>query len=74
MTELEKMTVSELQTELQRAEAALEDLQEERRFTLGQTGVHIGASRVEMLQQQWAKEENVLTDKIAVIRKLLQTE
>lgn len=72
MVDLDSMSNDQLQAELDKAEAALQDLQEERQFTLGQTGVHIGASRVASLRAQWDREERALMERITAIRKLLQ--
>lgn len=49
-----------LLSRLGKIETALLDLEEERRFTLGQTGVHIGAARVDYLRRSWASEESRL--------------
>ncbi len=73
MVDLENMTKVQLQSELEKAQASLDDVQEERMFTLGQTGVHIGASKVAALRAQWDKEEQSLNERIAAIKKLLQT-
>jgi hypothetical protein len=72
MSDLQNLSEEELRDELEKAQAELEDLQEERRFTLGQTGVHMGAARVELLQSQWEREERELNEKIAAIRACLQ--
>ena len=45
MADLETMTVTELQNLLARLRADLDDLEEERCFVLGQTGVHISAGK-----------------------------
>lgn len=56
---------------LAQIEAALVDLEEERRFTLGQTGVHLGAARVDYLRRSWASEEARLRAEAAEIKHLL---
>ncbi len=73
MLDLQNLNQDDLRAELEKAQAALEDLQEERLFTLGQTGVHIGASRVAALRSQWDREEHDLNEKIAAIRARLQS-
>jgi hypothetical protein len=50
MGELHELNKDELMRELQKVEADLEDLEEMRLFTLGQTGVHIGVLRLKALQ------------------------
>ena len=54
-----------------KAESALLDLEAERRFTLGQTGVHIGAARVDYLRRSWASEEARLRAEIDEINRAL---
>lgn len=58
--------------ELKMAQAALEDLEEERRFTLGQTGVHLGAQRVRSLRAAWDREEARLRQQIAALKAQLE--
>lgn len=72
MEELQPLSKNELEVELKKAEDSLEDLREERQFTLGQTGVHIGASRVDYLRHTWEKEENALLDRIERIKARLK--
>ena len=45
----------------------LEDVDEEREFTLGQTGVHIGANELARLRKAWEKDETRLKQRIAAI-------
>lgn len=52
----------------------LEDLEEERRFTLGQTGVHLGAGRVDYLRRSWASEEARLRAELAALEAQLAAE
>lgn len=56
---------------LAKAETALLDLEEERRFTLGQTGVHMGAARVDYLRRSWASEEARLRAEIDEVNRVL---
>ena len=51
--ELAGMDQEQLKEALSQAELQLEDVQEERDFTLGQTGVHIGANELERLRRAW---------------------
>ena len=53
--ELAEMGVEQLEEALRWADLQLEDVLEERRFTLGQTGVHIGGSRLARLRDAWSQ-------------------
>ena len=57
--ELAGMDPEQLKEALSQAELQLEDVQEERDFTLGQTGVHIGANELERLRRAWETDERV---------------
>ncbi len=46
MNELSDMTPSELDEYLSKLKADLEEIEEERMFVLGQTGLHVSASEV----------------------------
>ena len=72
MEESQVVSKEELLAELKKAEESLDDLREERMFTLGQTGVHIGAARVEHLRRQWDGEEKALLEKIALLKSRLE--
>ncbi len=65
---LEEMGVEELAEALRQAELSLEDVEEERRFTLGQTGVHIGARELGRMRSGWAREEARLRERIDAIK------
>jgi hypothetical protein len=71
VSELEGLSKDELLQELQKAEAELEDLEEMRRFTLGQTGVHIGALRLKSMRAAWEREGTNLRQRIEAIKALL---
>jgi hypothetical protein len=66
--ELAEMDADQLKEALSRADGELEDVQEEREFTLGQTGVHIGAAELARLRNAWARDEARLQERIAAIR------
>ncbi|MCL5959126.1 MAG: hypothetical protein M1358_07355 [Chloroflexi bacterium] len=72
MENLESMSKEALLADLKKAEDNLDDVRDERDFTLGQTGVHLGASRVEYLRQSWEREERQLLEKINLIKSRLQ--
>ncbi len=63
----------EARAELAKAESALEDLDEMRRFTLGQTGVHIGAERLRSMQAGWTREETNLRQRISLLESRLNS-
>ncbi len=52
-------------------EESLQDVLEERRFTLGQTGVHLGAARVASLRAAWERDEARLREEIAGLQRAL---
>lgn len=61
-----------LREELQKAQRALEDLEEERLLTLGQTGVHIGAKELNRLTSSFARDEARLRARIQELIALLE--
>ncbi len=66
------MTVEELREELREAEEALEDVREERRFTLAQTGVHIGARELKTMLHRWERDESRLLERLDEIKARLE--
>ena len=71
MEELAALPRDELVKELKRAEVDLDDVEEMRLFTLGQTGVHLGAGRMKSLQGSWDRDEARLRQRITEIKALL---
>ncbi len=71
MNELETLSPVQLRAELRQVELDLEDLEEQRLFTLGQTGVHLGAGRLKSLQSSWARDEVRLRERRQAIQDLL---
>jgi hypothetical protein len=67
MKKLADMSVEELRELLSRLEADLEDVEEERRFVLSQTGVHISASTAGRYQA----EADHLRERIEEVRRTL---
>ena len=65
---LESLSAEELAEVLRQAELGLEDVQEERRFTLSQTGVHIGARELARMNSAWAREEARLRERVEEIK------
>lgn len=57
----------ELAEHLKQARLGLEDVEEERRFTLGQTGMHIGAREIARMRAAWARDEARLRERIHAI-------
>ena len=66
-SELSGMDIDQLREALSQTEASLEDVDEEREFTLGQTGVHIGANELARLRKAWEKDETRLKERLAAI-------
>ena len=69
--DLAQLSLEQLQEELTRAESSLEDVLEERMFVLGQTGAHLGASKVASLRSQWDRDEATLRARIAALHSAL---
>jgi hypothetical protein len=65
--ELAEMDADQLKEALNRAELELEDVLEERDFTLGQTGVHIGANELARLRKAWERDETRLRERMGAI-------
>ncbi len=65
------MTPAQLATALSQAEEELGDMQDERLFTLGQTGVHIGAAELRRINGHFEREEKRIRERIAAIRSAL---
>ncbi|MDH7488901.1 MAG: hypothetical protein QHH80_05285 [Anaerolineae bacterium] len=61
-----------LREELRKAQQALEELEEERLLTLGQTGVHIGAQELHRLTSSFARDEARLRARIQELAALLE--
>ncbi|MBI2304846.1 MAG: hypothetical protein HYU86_08905 [Chloroflexi bacterium] len=66
-------TREELQAHLEEALAALEDLEEERRRFLGQTGVHIGVRIIQKMRRQFEREEAELRERIHFLKASLES-
>ena len=71
--DLTKLTQEALLGELKMAEEQLEDLYEERRIYLGQTGVHVGVRQLERFRRQIARDEERLLQHINSIKALMDT-
>jgi hypothetical protein len=70
--DLHSMTREQLQTALTAAQEELSDMEDERRFTLGQTGVHIGAAELKRINGHFERETKRLNERMAAIRDALQ--
>ncbi len=73
LDDLATLSDDQLRAELRQVEADLEDLEEVRFATLGQTGVHLGAGKLQSLQATWNREEKRLRERLEAITSLLQT-
>ncbi|MBF8268010.1 MAG: hypothetical protein HW388_1518 [Dehalococcoidia bacterium] len=71
--ELLAMNREQLRTELDKALAGLEDLEELRRGFMGQTGVHIGMAVLTSARRQFEQGEARLKERIALLEELLHT-
>lgn len=65
-------TREELLAEMEKVEQEMQDLEEERRAFLGQTGVHIGVGLLKTRRRQYEREEEALRDRIASIKARLE--
>lgn len=68
---LESLSTEQLRIELRRAEADLEELNEERLMILGQTGVHVGAHELNRITSSFIRDEARLRARIEAIIRLL---
>ena len=70
--DLNRMTPEQLQAAWAAAQEELADMEDERRFTLGQTGVHIGAAELKRINGHFERESKRLNERLAAIRDALQ--
>ncbi len=66
--ELGSLSAEQLADALRAAELQLDDVIEERSFTLGQTGVHIGARELVRMRAGWERDETRLRERIGAIK------
>lgn len=66
---ISEMSFEQLKEALRQAELDLEEVRYERRFTLGQTGIHLGGHQRSELEDAWARDEMHLKERLAVLRK-----
>ena len=69
--DLATLDAAQLQEALAKARDELLDVQEEREFTLGQTGMHVGANEAARLRRAWERDESRLQERIDAIEALL---
>ncbi len=69
--DLSGLTPEQLQAALHSAQEELSDMEDERRFTLGQTGVHIGAAELARIRGHFQREEKRIQERIAALRTAL---
>lgn len=65
-------SIQELKVLLQNVEEELEEIDVERKLTLGGTGQHIGAAEVDRIRQQLDKERQKALDKHELISSILK--
>lgn len=69
--DLTTLDAAQLHEALARARDELLDVEEEREFTLGQTGMHVGANELARLRRAWERDETRLQERIGAIEALL---
>ncbi|TAK35192.1 MAG: hypothetical protein EPO21_06985 [Chloroflexota bacterium] len=69
--DLSQLSVDQLLKERDTAQSMLEDVLDERMFVLGQTGAHLGASKVASLRAAWDRDETRLRERIAALDRAL---
>jgi len=69
--DLSGMTREQLQAAWTATQEELSDMEDERRFTLGQTGVHIGAAELKRINGHFERESKRLSERIAALREAL---
>ncbi len=69
--DLSGMTSEQLQAALRSAQEELSDMEDERRLTLGQTGVHIGAAELGRIRGHFEREEKRLRSRLEAIGQAL---
>ncbi|MCL5039744.1 MAG: hypothetical protein M1299_08000 [Firmicutes bacterium] len=62
------MSKEELQKELIGLQEELEDLEQERQYTLGQTGVHISAKQLAAMEEEFNSDRKKIEDKIQQVK------
>ncbi len=67
------MTQEQLQAALAAAQEERSDMEDERRFTLGQTGVHIGSAELKRINGHFERESRRLAERIAAINDAMKT-
>jgi hypothetical protein len=70
--DLSGMTREQLQAAWTATQEELSDMEDERRFTLGQTGVHIGAAELKRINGHFERESKRLAERTAAIRDALK--
>ena len=70
--DLHSLTREQLQAAWTATQEELSDMEDERRFTLGQTGVHIGAAELKRINGHFERESRRLNERMAAIRGALQ--
>ncbi|MCL4426005.1 MAG: hypothetical protein M1553_11325 [Firmicutes bacterium] len=64
----QSMSKEELQKELIGLQEELEDLEQERQYTLGQTGVHISAKQLAAMEEEFNSDRKKIEDKIQQVK------
>ena len=67
-----KLPKNELKTVLKNLEEELEEIEFERRMTLGQSGVHLGAMEVQRLIAEFDKDKKRIEEQKAQVEEVLK--
>jgi hypothetical protein len=67
----EGLSREQIEAEIVKVEEELEDVAQERRLTLGGTGIHIGAKEVERLRHEFERDEARLRSRLEELRQLI---
>ena len=68
----EEMSIEELKAELQRVKESIEDIKEMHSFTFDKSSVHISATKVYEMQEEYEEEVKVYNEQIAQIEEILK--
>lgn len=69
--DLSNLDRSALLAELKKTRDELEDAEDMRRFTLRQTGAHIGARQLKAMQTTWVRDEEYLRQRLTTLEAFL---
>lgn len=65
------MSKEELERELENLQESLEDVEDEKRLIIGQTGVHVNAVTIAAYRESFDREISLLEQKISKVKEYL---